>query len=474
MKRKIWCFAAALAATTALTVPMVVSGVQPVLAQDAGFYAKAAAPYKGTTIRVLDEITPLQETLSKIVPDFEKETGIKVEWELLNHFEVINKGQADMLSGRGHYDAIMLHGAQLGPMLSAGVIMPLDKFVADPKLSDPGLNAADFIQAPYKTTAFSDGKQYGFINWNYNHVYWARADLLNNPEEKAAFKAKYGYDLAPAKTIEQMRDIAEFFTRKKGEKLAGVPLTSDFYGIVLEGIKGGSTFSNLWVNFIQNYGGNLIDKDGKPVFDSPQTVAALKMWRELWTFAPPGIAEYSLVDVPTVMGNGIAAQSLAWSDFVLGIDKPGVSPYAGKFVYAPIPAKAGNEAHRHADAEPSVTVISEASKNPEATFLFLQWLADKKQQDKLIEMGQGGVPIRESSWAAPAITGSSNPTLFAAMKSSLDVATARPKMEKYPEMFDAMSGIAQQVGLGKMTPEQGAKEGQAVLEKLCGGKSCTL
>ena len=44
------------------------------------FYAEAAKPYKGVTIRVLDEITPLQETLTKIVPDFTKETGIKVEW----------------------------------------------------------------------------------------------------------------------------------------------------------------------------------------------------------------------------------------------------------------------------------------------------------------------------------------------------------------------------------------------------------
>ncbi|MDQ0510106.1 extracellular solute-binding protein [Ancylobacter amanitiformis] len=470
MKRKIWCFAAALAATTALSA----SALHPAMAQDASFYAEAAKPYKGTTIRVLDEITPLQETLSKIVPDFEKETGIKVEWELLNHFEVINKGQADMLSGRGYYDAIMLHGSQLGPMLSAGVIAPIDAYVANAKLADPAMNDHDFIQTPYKTTAFSGGKQYGFINWNYNHVYWARADLLNNPEEQAAFKAKYGYDLAPAKTIEQMRDIAQFFTRKKGALLAGKPLESDFYGIVLEGIKGGSTFSNLWVNFIQNYGGDVLDKDGKPVFDSPQTVAALTMWRELWTYAPPGIAEYSLVDVPTVMGNGIAAQSLAWSDFVLGIDKPGVSPYAGKFVYAPVPAKAGNEAKRHADAEPSVTVISAASKNPEATFLFLEWLASKRQQDKLIEMGQGGVPIRESSWALPAIKDASNSTLFAAMKSSLAVASARPKMEKYPEMFDAMSGIAQQVGLGKMTPEEGAKQGQAILVKLCGGKSCTI
>ncbi|MFK8251355.1 extracellular solute-binding protein [Ancylobacter terrae] len=474
MKSRIWCFAAALVATTALTAPMVIAGAQPAAAQEASFYAEAAKPYKGVTIRVLDEITPLQETLSKIVPDFEKETGIKVEWELLNHFEVINKGQADMLSGRGNWDAIMLHGAQLGPMLSAKVILPLDKFIADPKLTNPNLNPTDFIQAPYKTTAFYGGKQYGFINWNYNNVYWARADLLNDPGEQAAFKAKYGYDLAPAKTIEQMRDIAQFFTRKKGEMLAGKPLDSDFYGIVLEGIKGGSTFSNLWVNFVENFGGELFDAKGMPHFDSPETVAALKMWRELWTYAPPGIAEYSLVDVPTVMGNGIAAQTLAWSDFVLGIDKPGVSPFAGKFVYAPVPVKAGREGKRFADAEPSVTVISEASKNPEATFLFLQWLADKRQQDKLIELGKGGVPVRESSWALPAMKDGPNPTLFAAMKSSLDVATARPKMEKYPEMFDAMSGIAQQVGLGKMTPEQGAKEGQAILMKLCGGKSCLL
>jgi len=464
-----WHFTAALAASMALMTPVV-----PSQAQVVSFYADAAKPYKGTTIRVLDEITPLQETLSKIVPEFEKETGIKVEWELLNHFEVINKGQADMLSGRGYYDAVMLHSMQLGPMLSASVIMPLDKLVANPKLNDPGLNHSDFIQSPYQTTAFHAGKQYGFINWNYNQVYWARADLLNNPEEMTAFKAKFGYDLAPAKTIEQMRDIAQFFTRKKGEKLAGAPLTSDFYGIVLEGIKGGTTFSDLWVNFIKNYGGDVLDSTGKPVFDSPQTVAALKMWHELWTYAPPGIAEYSLVDVPTVMGSGIAAQSLAWSDFVLGVDKPGAAPLAGKFVYAAVPAKAGNEAKRFADAEPSVTVISAASKNPEPTFLFLEWLASKKQQDKLIELGQGGVPIRETSWALPSISGNSNPTLFAAMKSSIAGATGRPKMEKYPEMLDAMSGIAQEVGLGKLSPEAGAKKGQELLVKLCGGKSCAL
>jgi len=452
--------------TAALAVSALLLAGTAASAEDS-FYATAAAPYKGTTIRVLDEITPLQETLSKIVPEFEKETGIKVEWELLNHFEVINKGQADMLSGRGHYDAVMLHGFQVGPMLTAGVIRPIDDLVQNPKLFNLKLDVADFIPIPYKTLSFANGKQIGFVNWNYNQVYWARADLLNNPEEKAAFKAKYGYELAPAKTIEQMRDIAEFFTRKKGEKLAGKTLDSDFYGIVLEGIKGGSTFGTLWRDFIKNYGGDIMDAEGHPTFDRPENVEALKMWAALWKFAPPGIAEYSLVDVPTVMGKGIAAQTLAWSDFVLGVDKPGVSPFAGQFVYAPIPVKAGASTPRSAEAEPSITVISAASKHPEATFLFLEWLVDKKQQDKLIALGQGGVPVRESSWALPAIKDSGNKTLYDAMKSTLDVGQAKPRIPKYYEIYDQLSGVAQEVGLGKLSPEEGAKKGQAEMLKLC-------
>jgi len=430
-------------------------------------YAEAAKPYKGKSIRVLDEVTPLQEALSKIVPDFEKETGIKVDWELLNHAEVINKGQADMLSGRGYYDAVMLHGFQLGPLLTANVVRPVDDLIANKALANPGLDAGDFIERPYKTLAFHKGKQYGFLNWNYNQVYWARADLLEHPGERAAFKAKYGYDLAPAKTLEQMRDIAEFFTRKKGEKLADAILDGDFYGIVLEGVRGGSTFLSLWNNFIKSYGGDIIDAEGRPTFDRPENVQAIKLWADLWKFAPPGMAEYSLVDIPTVMGNGIAAQTIAWSDFVLGVDREGASRYAGKFVYGPVPPKAGLEGKRSVEAEPSVTVISASSKNPEATFLFLQWLVEKKQQDKLIEVGKGGVPIRESSWSAPLLNDGKLKGLFTAMRASLEVAEAKPKMPKFFEVYDALTGISQEIGLGKLTPEAGAAKGQAEMLKIC-------
>lgn len=436
-------------------------------------YKEAAKIYAGQSITILDEITPLQETMKTLVPEFVKETGIQVDYQLLNHFEVISKGQADMLSGRGAYDGVMLHSPQMGLLLQADVIRPIDDLLANKTVTNPDLDLKDLIQPAGDSLAKFRGKTYGFLDWNYNVVYWARGDVLGHPDEKSAFKKRYGYDLAPAKTLQQMRDIAEFFTRKKGEKLAGQPLESDFYGVVLEGIKGGTTFWTLWNAFIKNFGGDIFDAEGRPTIDRPENVTALKLWAELWKFAPPGQAEYSLIDVPTVMGNGIAAQTLAWSDFVLGIDQPGKSKYAGKFVYAGSPANAKSPGPRSAETEPSMIVISKHSKKPEATYLFLQWMVDKKTQKRFFETSKGaGVPIRESTWSFAELKQSRFAALYDAMRETLKYGRAKPKSPKIFEVMDVMSGLVQEVALGRKTAEQGLKEGQEKVLAIC--KKCTL
>ena len=60
--------------------------------------------------------------------------------------------------------------------------------------------------------------------------------------------------------------------------------------------------------------------------------------------------------------------------------------------------------------------------------------------------------------------------LFVAMKSSLDVATAKPKFPKFFEIYDELSGLSQEIGLGKVSPEDGAKRGQDIMVKYCGQK----
>jgi multiple sugar transport system substrate-binding protein len=435
-------------------------------------YKDAAKPFAGRSITVLDEVTPLQESMKALVPEFEKETGIKVDYQLLNHFEVISKGQADMLSGRGAFDAVMVHSPQMGLLLDAGVIRPIDELMGNKALANPGLDRADFIQPAAETLTKFRGKTYGYLNWNYNVVYWARGDLFSHPDERAAFKKRYNYDLAPAKTLQQMRDIAEFFTRKKGEKLAGERLESDFYGVVLEGIKGGTTLWTVLNAFVKNFGGDIFDAEGRPTVNRPENVAGVKFWADLWKFSPPGQAEYSLIDVPTVMGNGIAAQTLAWSDFVLGIDQPGKSKLAGKFVYAGSPANAQWK-KRSAETEPSGIVISKHSKQPEATYLFMQWMVDKNTQQQLFtKSGGAGVPIRKSTWSLPVVKQSKFAGLYVAMQESLKYGAAKPKAPKLYEIMDVLVGLVQEVGLGKKTADQAMKEGQEKVQAICG--RCTL
>jgi multiple sugar transport system substrate-binding protein len=441
-------------------------GVLPGLA-GAWSYKEAAAPYKGQQITILDEITPLQEALRKVVPEFNKETGIKVDYTLLNHFEVISKGQADMLSGTGTYDAVMLHSPQMGLLLNAGVLRPIDEFYSNPKLRNPDLDPGDIIQPAWDSLAKFRGKTYGFLNWFYNMVYWARNDLLTHPDERAAFKKRYGYDLGPAKTMKQMRDNAEFFTRKKGEKLAGKPLESDFYGIVVEGLKGGSTFWDVWGNYIRNWGGNIFDSAGRPSFGTPENVAALEYWGGLWKFAPPGEAEYSLIDIPTLMGNGVAAQTMAWSDFVLGIDDPKKSKFSGKFVYGGIPRNT-NPSNRHwSETEPSMITMSTKTKHPEATYLFLQWVVEKSTQKRIFEVLGGGVPIRKSFYKLPLLTKSGHSQLYQAMQDSQESGVAKPPSPYLYQFMDMFGGIFQEIGLGKKTAKQGLAEGQEQALKVC-------
>ena len=435
-------------------------------------YKEAAEPYVGVEINILDEIQPLAYALAELKTEFEEETGIIVHLEILSHPEVIAKGQADMLSGQGHYDAVLLHDMQMGLLLQADVLRPLDDLIANEALRSPNFDPADFSEPGFSEGVVFGGKTYGLLHWNYNQVYWARADLLNHPDEQAAFKAKYGYDLAPAETMQQMRDIAEFFTRKKGDMLAGEVLDSDFYGIVLEGIKWPPTFMLVERNFIHNWGGSLFDAEGRPSFDTPENIAAVQFWADLWRFGPPGQTEYSLIDTPNVMGTGIAAQTLAWSDFVLGIDKEGESIYHGQFAYRGIPTNANYDGPPRAFTTPSPMSIYKGSENAEATFLFLQWLIDHDTQIKAGRKLGGWIPVTESAWEDPFYAEGHFSELYDAMKSTLSKGGANFISPKLFEIVDLGAGVVQQIGLGSLGAEEGMKQLQAEVLEIC--EKCLL
>ena len=176
--------------------------------------------------------------------------------------------------------------------LSRNFLVDITKSLKDdPKLASPDFKVDDFTTfINYFKNA--DGDVFGVPMEAFVKVYLYRKDLFDDPKNKEAFKAKYGYDLAPAKDHKQYRDIAEFFTqwgKDNDQELWGTTvqahtgpsgllvrvlreLIAPTFGVYNWGIN-----PDGWSATVAN-GGNM---------NGPKAKAALEYWLGLLKFAPP-------------------------------------------------------------------------------------------------------------------------------------------------------------------------------------------
>ena len=153
-----------------------------------------------------------------------------------------------------------------------------------------------------------------------------RTDLFTNADERAAFKAKYGYDLPQTYddwnsqvTWLTYRDFAEFFTRKAGDTLAGTVLTEDFYGA--------TTWNANYDADPYQFHAYLWDKGGEIWSGPPQfkasgwmnsdlAVEAAKWYASLKPFEPPGSESYWYDEANTAMSQGRVAMCMNAVGFI--------------------------------------------------------------------------------------------------------------------------------------------------------------
>lgn len=424
---------------------------------------EAARPYKGTTVRLGVAVVPVMEGLLTLIDkDFVPRTGIDVKIEKFTHDQWDPKGDADLYSKTGYFDVLQMHSNRSQDWAGNGHIRWLNEFMDDPKLRDPALDPDDFFQPLWDDYCLNEGgKRACFLNYNFQFIYWYRKDLINHPGERAAFKKRYGYDLGPAKTYQQYRDIAEFFTRKKGEKLAGKTLADNFYGTGLVG-KREPSLSWEWYVVLSGWGGSPYDKEGRPTYDSPQNVAATKWWFDLRRFAPPGVTEAGFIDLFVLMTKGNIAQAFQWIDFAFAIDDPKVSKAVGVYSYDVLPVREqGMTPGGWGEAEP--LVISKYSKNPGAAYLLIQWMASKEAQKKWIEGPGSGLPLRKSSMALPAVK--KHPA-FAPAVSSMRRGWFDPGYSDYIRVREELTIQLTEAAAGRQSVEQALAKVQALAVKI--------
>lgn len=406
----------------------------------------ADKPYVGTTITFIGEAVPPTEALVKLIPNFEKQTGIKVEVEMYPYNVVTQKEMLDVTSQEGYYDVISIPYQALGKFVENNYIVSIDKYLRNSKFTPPEFDLTDIIESMWKASSNWKGKYYGFPSNSCTMFMWYRKDLLENPEEKTKFKKIYGYELGVPKNWCQYRDVAEFFTRKAAEKLAGETLKHDFYGVAIAG-KRHDALTCEWLNYAWSFKGGVFDGKGyKPenlIINSPENVQALQYFVSLFRFAPPGCPNYTWDEVTTAFQQNRVALAIQWNDQAFGVEDPTKSKVAGKMNYGQVPVKAREVSHFGSWSY----TINAFSKNKDAAYLFMEWALSPKIDLKWARMG--GIPCRKSTYADPELI--EKIPFWKATEKALEVAVDRPRIPEWSELNSEMMLALSQAIAGTKT-----------------------
>src|SRR5882724_7466725 len=216
------------------------------------WFIKAAAPYKGQTIKVVSETIPTHAYESKVLTKaFEEITGIHVVHDVIQEGDVVEKLQTQVQTGRPIYDAYINDDDFIGFHARYPYTRNLTKWMAEEgkDVTDPYFDLQDFLGLADATGLKSrgfDGSLWQLPDQSFINVYWFRADWFERPDLQAKFKAKYGYDLGVPLNWSAYEDIAEFFTNDV-KTIDGKPI----YGHMDYGKKDpslGWRFTDAWLS----------------------------------------------------------------------------------------------------------------------------------------------------------------------------------------------------------------------------------
>lgn len=349
-------------------------------AQDAKPNGKMAGVDKkldGVTIRMATIGDAPYELAYTLIPEFEKATGAKVEIVFKgNGFDIDKKLTQDYATGAADYDVAWDHTSFYSAY--APYLEPLENYFSADDL-------AQFSPAIIKA-ATKDGHLYLIPRHADISVVHYRKDLYDDPANQSAFKEKYGYDLAAPTTWKELGDQATFFA-KPG---------SNFWGTQWAGKEEG--LSGRFYEILVANGGNLFDKDLKPIFNNEVGLKTATWMHDLYQAGvlPPDMTNYLWPEVANNFCKGQIAVYTEWYGWYSYFQDPKSCPdVAGKFGLVRAPVGDGNVHSGWAGAHGYS--IPATSKNKEAAAQLIKFLTS--EYVLTAESRQGALPVRNDVWA---------------------------------------------------------------------------
>jgi len=335
-------------------------------------------PFEGVSITVAvhpgHHATPWYNEMNNI----EKVYGIKINVVEIPAEDIYSRELLELSYRTGAYDIVQYNSAWIGDYES--YLLPLDEFIL--KGGDE-ICFGDILPGFRYFQNMWGGKIYSVTLDGDTFLLYYRADLFEFPEEKAAFKAKYGYELAPPKTWKQVLDVAEFFTRKKGKKLAGSILLKNFYGFADQAKRGRVYYWYLfrYIPFSAPNPHYFDPKTMKLLINSSDAIAALENMKECMRYSPPGVLGWEWDELfVSAMKDGTVGMWIHWTDEGKRLSEisplPVKNPPEPKLGIAPTPGVIKNKVfHQYTLVDSAwVASICRDSKNTEAAWAVMSYM----------------------------------------------------------------------------------------------------
>jgi multiple sugar transport system substrate-binding protein len=415
------------------------------LTAKADWLETAAEPLKGTEIQAIFLDRPGYRAIIKLLPEFEKKTGIKVNYEIVPYENTREKEVLNFTSG-GDLTLALVDLVWIGEFAENGWIEPIDKFAKDPSITDPNLNLKGFF--PLLLDAFGSwgGTVYGLPFDNYSGLLF-----YNSCKLKEA-----GFDKPPETWDELLKTYAPKLTNADKKE----------YGFALQSRRGETQSADSFMRVLWPFGGSLLTKDFKSNLMSPESQAGLNFRQDLMKYMPPGIVSYDHAEAVNALAQGQVAMITEWSAFYGTLTDPATSKLGDCLGVAPEPA--GPAGRLPALGGFSLAVASQASdEEKKAAWLFIQWATSEEIAKPYVEAG--GVSGRMAVYNDPEIKAKYKFVEPMVASWQKGVPEFRPRFPAWPAISEIIAEWGTKMMLGEVSVADGSKEigtrMEAVLQK---------
>jgi len=417
------------------------SALAPAFAQD-DWLAKAAAPLEGTEVNVVFLDRPGYRALISLLPQFEEKTGIKVNYEIVPYENSRERQVLDFTSG-GDLTVALVDLVWIGEFAENGWIEPVEKFTADPSITDPNLNLEGFFPLLLEAFGSWGGKVYGLPFDNYSGLLFYNSCMLKEA----------GFDKPPETWDELLNVYAPKLTDPAKNR----------YAFALQSLRGETQSADSFMRVLWPFGGSLLNEEFRSNLMSEASQKGLKFRQELMKYMPPGIVSFDHNEAVNALAQGQVAMITEWSAFYSTLVDPATSKIVDCLAVAPEPA--GPAGRLPALGGFSLAVASQGSEEEQkASWLFIQWATSEEIARPYVEAG--GVSGRTAIYEEEDIKTKYKFVEPMVASWQKGVPEFRPRFPAWPAISEIVAEWGTKMMLGEVSTEEGAQEIGTRMEEI--------